>query len=489
MSRAGRNRFQIRAVLFLVLCFGICCFAFAKEEAKTAQGYYQDALTSWQQLKSLEETQNWDEYFAKGNDLRQVLESSLENAIAKSGNLEPVRLESKLLLWKFHASQQDTFTEGALIDLMNTAADFAKQQAAPEILKHVADELSANGEKAQARAIYKMYVDNLLKTNVSQEILKEKAGIFYKENNFDFSETLYDAYLEKLANSGIPKEKIVAELFEVAGIFVYKDNQPNDPAYAEKVFEKIEQLAGRAAFNEDQLYLRAFNLEKQKEYRKARDIYIQLLEAYPQTSRADKINYKLAVINLYVLKDINNARVAFEKLAEKDKSDVYAPLSLYQLGVISQWQQDAPSAKKYYTALIEKAGGNFSDISTRAGERLKEIEQARPMEYNLRVFMDACLKEGYVKLEAGKVDLASSLYLPKPDQQINIKAGPELPTTGCMEVQLQYFWSGDTGNFAPTALQPVFNTNFSQKGTKTVSLVVVSPTGTVDSSFIFIDVE
>ena len=62
--------------------------------------------------------------------------------------------------------------------------------------------------------------------------------------------------------------------------FSYKDQGPKDPAYAEKLFKEMEQSAGRDVFDEGLMYLRAFNLEKSKEYPKAKEAYLELLKHF-----------------------------------------------------------------------------------------------------------------------------------------------------------------------------------------------------------------
>jgi hypothetical protein len=132
----------------------------ANKSIEPALNYY-IALSRYTQLKYLEESKGWDEYFAKGNDYRADIVSAAQKAIKATGLSEPVQVYSKLLLFQFHKDQQDSFTEGALTDLMASAAACAQSGGDMKIIKGVADKLSAYGEKGKAKELYKIYAQKL----------------------------------------------------------------------------------------------------------------------------------------------------------------------------------------------------------------------------------------------------------------------------------------------------------------------------------------
>jgi hypothetical protein len=56
-------------------------------------------------------------------------------------------------------------------------------------------------------------------------------------------------------------------------------------------------------------------------------------------------------------------------------------------------------------------------------------------------------------------------------------------------VELQYLWSGHTGEKTPSLYESEFKTSYAYSGTKEINLVVVSPSGILDRSIYLIDVD
>jgi len=165
-----------------------------KKDALSPFINYYIALSRYYQLKYLEETQNWDEYFAKGNDYRSQLTEAAAKTVASTAVSEPLHLYAGLILWQFHRDQQDTFHESALADLMNSALEYTRDATDKLALKDVADQLQAYGEKAKSRQLYKIYVDKLIASNIKDEELNSVASGFYKQGNLELSEGIYDVY-------------------------------------------------------------------------------------------------------------------------------------------------------------------------------------------------------------------------------------------------------------------------------------------------------
>jgi hypothetical protein len=105
--------------------------------------HYYIALTRYYQLKHLEESQNWNEYFGSGNEYRAQIIESGQSAIDTTGSKDPVRVSSLLLLWRLHKDQEDNLADGALSSLMNAAVEYAKDAAYISLLKDVADQLKS----------------------------------------------------------------------------------------------------------------------------------------------------------------------------------------------------------------------------------------------------------------------------------------------------------------------------------------------------------
>jgi len=457
---------------------------------------YYIALSRYQQLKYLEETQNWDEYFAKGNDYRSKISEAAAKTVASIAVSEPLHLYANLILWQFHRDQQDVFHEAALADLMNSSLEYAKDATDIIPIKEVADRLVAYGEKGKSKELYKIYVDRLIASDIKDEALSNTALEFYKQGNLELSQGIYDVYIGKVV--AYPKEEAIPILIEIAKNFAYsaasavgglggKDEGLKDAFYAEKVFKKIEELGKEEAFNEELIYLRAFNLEKSKEYAQAKDAYLNLVQRFPSSAYADEADFKTAIIYTYILRDIKNGRAYFEKLSQKETLTPQGIASLYHLGLLSQWEENFSAAREYYKKLIEKAKEGFPQTFGLAQERMKEIEETKPIEYNLKTFLDLSLKDENTMYDMSKLDLKASLYRVSKGQELNIAASVYLPQTGCLQMEVQYFWSGDLGKTKPAFDEASFNTSFTDPGTKVINLVVVSPSGVLDRSIALID--
>jgi len=447
---------------------------------------YYVGLTRYRQLKYLEEKQIWDEYFSQGNTYRDEITAAMQKVVDTAQVSEPLRLYARLILWQFHKDQQDVFVDQALTDLMDSAFEYAKTAHDTKPIKIVADKLSSYGEKGKSKELYRIYADKTISSEIKDDELKEIAFGFYKEGNLDLAETFYDVYIGRLIKNLNP-QKTVPLLIDIARQFSYKDRQPNDPLYAEKIFEKIEGLAGEKGFDQDLIYLRALNLEKAKEYVKAKDLYLKLIDS--KAPYLDKITYKIGIIYTYILGDIKQGKDYFGKLAQKQSPIGRA--SLYQLGLLAQWQNDPDKAKECYNKLTENTGELAASPETisLANERLREIEDGEPLEYSLRTFLDAALKERNLSLQEKGISLNCHPYEAKKNEEVNIASTSYTSSSGCLQVEIQYLWSGQLGKTKPSADTPSFSTSYSEAGTKEINLVVVSPSGITGANFDLLDID
>jgi len=449
---------------------------------------YYIAQSRYHQLKYLEDTQKWDEYFAKGNTYRDELTQAAKNALDATTTKEPLNLYARLLLWQFHKDQQDAGALAALADLMSSVLEYSKSAVDIKPIKNIADKLLSFGEKVKSRELYGIYAERLSVSNIKDDGLADAAVGFYREGNLELAESIYDIYVDRITKS-TAKEKLIPILIDIARGFSYKDQGQNDPVYAEKIFKKIEELAGKKVFDQELLYLRAFNLEKAKEFVKAKDVYSDLVLAFSETVHTDEAIFKMGIINTYVLRDVKKGRDYFERLIQKKPAlSPWGISALYQLGLLSHWENDYTRAKDYYNKLIEIAAVNYPQTQACVRERLKEIEEAKPMEYNLKTFLDASLKEENNMLDMSKLDLRSHPYKAKKDESVNINSTAYTSPTGCMQIELQYLWSGDSGSKKPSPQQAAFDTTYTDAGTKVINLVVVSPTGIIERSLDLVDV-
>ncbi|MCM8781433.1 MAG: hypothetical protein NC908_05900 [Candidatus Omnitrophica bacterium] len=451
---------------------------------------YYIAKTRYRQLRYLEETQNWNEYFSQGNLYREEILKYAKDVISSTSPNEPLNIYARLLLWQFHKDQEDTFRDEAQENLMVGISAYAQGKSVDILLiKEIADVLQSYKEITPAKQVYRLYVDKLLSAEIEATELERIASQFYQEGNLELSSTLYDTYIQRIKTS-LSKEKLIPALIEIAKKFSYQDDANNDPEYAEKVFKEIEAVCGKEAFTEELFYLRAFNLEKAKDYIPARDAYLELLKRYPESIHHDEAVFKSAIISTYVAHDINTGSNYFEKLAQREIVTPWVISSIYQLALLKHWQQDLDKAKEYYHKLLELAKDDFIETVTLAKERLKEILEGKPMEYALKIFLDVSLKEEYAMLNMTKLDLVAHPYrVLKKEEIVGINSHPYVGETGCLQVELGYLWSGHLGTTKPNTQQERFNTTYLHHGTKEVNLLVLSPGGIIDYDLIMVDVK
>lgn len=463
-----------------------------KEKRQTAAPFadYYTALSRYHQLEYLEDKQLWDEYFNQGTKYREELLQCARRALGYTTSEEPLYAQLYLLLWQFHALRQDSFAESSLQDLESALLKYSGSQGPPFIIKEAADRFLKFGKRKQAKKFYDIYADRILSADIENDALREIALSFYNEGNLELSQGLYTAYLERISSAGKPAADMVTSMIDVAKLFSYSDQGLNDMLYAEEIFARAETLTGGETFGPELIYLRAFNLEKAREYSRAKDLYLDLLKADPQTPYADEANFKVAMIYAYVLRDLKSAVSFFEKIAsgEGEFLSPQAISSFYQLGLLSQWQGRPLQAKQYYDRLIEKSGDGFKETAALARRRLKEIKEERPIEYNLKMFLDASFKKEYSTSDLEGPGLKISLYRLSRGQEGSIGSCSYMPAAGCMQVDLNYLWSGHCGAAKLSKETSSFNTSYNSSGTKEINLVVLSPAGIVERNFELLDV-
>jgi tetratricopeptide (TPR) repeat protein len=236
------------------------------------------------------------------------------------------------------------------------------------------------------------------------------------------------------------------------------------------------------------LYLRAFNLEKGKELKKARDIYVELVTRNADSPHLNEALFKIAAISAFGLRDLDTGREYFTKLAQKDKADPETVSALYYLGLLSQWKEDLAEAKKYYDKAMLVAADNYKDTIELVRQRLGEIGNNRPIEYNLKTFLDASLRPENSRFNMTKVGLQALPLSPKAADAVEITSTAASDSGGCMQVAMDYYWSGNTGSAKPSLTTSGFNTTYALPGTKALFLVVFAASEIVDRDFCLVDV-
>ncbi len=459
---------------------------------------YYTALARYQQLAYLEKTQKWDEYFDQGNEYKAEIENNARKVVENSQPDDPLNINGRVLLWRFHREQQDPGHQEELQALLKAVQEYAQTAEDMSPLKNAGDSMLLNGEKTKAEGVYRLYAEKLALTAGGAEEVRKFARRVYREGNREFSQVLYTAYIDHIAKT-YPLEQVIADLNEIADLFIsHRESIP----YVVKIYDRTEAVGGNAVFTEPMMLKRAFALVQAKEYRAAKEVYQDFIKKYPCSGYYDEALFKLGVIYTYVLRDRDKGRLCFEQVAQKDdsvslkecgaearKTTPWFISSLYHLGLLSQWDKEPDKAAAYYTQLQDKAKGGFRDTVRLANERLKEIKEGNPIEYGLRLFLDASLKPENERFDMSRIDLSASVINAKGKENVRIFSNYSAFDTGSLQPEVQYLWSGDTGTATSSFEASVLDTSYEYGGTKTINLVVVSPQGVLDRGVYLLDVE
>jgi len=145
-------------------------------------------------------------------------------------------------------------------------------------------------------------------------------------------------------------------------------------------------------------------------------------------------------------------------------------------------------ASGYYDLLLKNAQDKYVLTVAAARERMKEIQENKPLSYNLKTFLDLSLNKDSALAEMNKAELRASSYILAKNQSNTVSSVVNMPQSGCNQVELQYLWSGDLGGVIPGVTEGSFQGAYSDSGTKEINIVIISPAGTVDRSFAMVDV-
>ncbi len=447
---------------------------------------YYTAYARYSQLRHLEDKQLWDEYFSQGNAYRDQIAYGAKEALNATQPRDRIHVEAGLLLWKFHKDQQDSSADDNLDDLMKSIALYAGENADIKPIKEAADTLASYGERGKSRELYKLYVNKILTSNITTGELKTIAVNFYNENNLDLSESVYDAYIERLGPS---KAALMPVLREIALQFSYKKNGAGDVVYAEQIFKRMETLGGADALDEELLYHRADNALRSGDYVNAKGFYVDFTKRFPRSLHADECVFKTAMIDVYMLKNPGEGRASFKKLAGREGAlTSWGIQSLYQLGLLSQWENDSATAQGFYDEGLKK-GVAFPETTELIRRRKQEINDKASIEHNLKMFLDASFSKEPGVSAAENVELACTPARTPIHEKVEVGTTASVGATGCFAVEMHYLWSGHLGTAQPGSDEASFATAYNEPGTKEINLVVVSSTGVVGHTLDFVDVE
>lgn len=438
-------------------------------------GYY-IGLCRYHQLKYLEEAQNWKEYFDSGNSYRQELFIETEKISAlcpRSG----FGVRSQALNWLQHKLQNDALQEGALNKLTQMLSSYTEQEGFDrEVIKEAADILSKQGETALAKDAYTMYTKGLLAQEKSADALLESAEGALKEGNISLSQIIYDRYIE-ISRASLSKDNLSESLISITRQFAADGwNRGKDPAYAEKIFGVLEEACGKSYFNEELRYLRAYNLQRIKEYVRCAQEYELLAKDFPKSIYLDEAEFKLGVIHTYLLGNKEKGITYWRNVIEREPSSLeYKAEAIYHQSLLSQYAGDLNAAKAGYARILVLISDNpdFKDLFVRASERQKELQEANPMEYNLKAFLEIAIGNPSA-IDGFGLELNVSPFKTTKSENVSFSAEQLQMQTGCLAPELTYLWSGELGSVMPRPTTAEFSTQYASKGVKVVNLAVLS---------------
>ena len=485
------------------------------QDCSAAAGYYL-ALCRYHQLRHLEEAQDWQEYFDKGASYREELFRQTQDIALNCPN-SPFAIRAQIINWLEHKARNDGEREDSLNKVISLINGYVKQARLEdiEVIKEAADALAREKETTFSRAAYNLYVNRMIAKEVSIDKLRHSAQEALTQGNLELSEAIYERYLQLIA-SFFSKDKFAAELIGLANKFAAgtpegdgaasnsrSHSKSLDPQYAERIFSALEDYSGADYFSQELQYLRAYNLERMKEYSKCALEYEELVTRFPAGQRAvvgppiaqaagaytDKAEFKLGLIYTYILGQKEKGLASWQKVIERNSSLNYVLESLYHQGLISQYEGKVDQAKAGYEKIVQLIGekADFKGLEQRVSLRQKEMQELKEIEYNLKMFLDSSLKEG--TLNQSPLELLASPL--KADIQEAVKFSSQQPVlqTGCLAPELTYLWSGDLGDVSPVPVEPEFISRYQSSGVKAVNLVVLTPAGVVGSCLEMVEVE
>ena len=451
--------------------------------------YYYKTLTRFSQMQFLEENKMWEELFDNKDLYVSDTEVDLEKAKKLSTSTDALSLKLKFLEWQLKKDNEEV-SINTLEDLFNLTQEYAQIHSDIQVIKDIADALSKEKQINYAKKLYSVFVSKISETGINQEELRKLTESFLEDDKIDLAISLYDVYLDRIINTQPDKSIAIQKMFDVAEKFAHSGWQEGlDPFYAEKVFKRIEFLYSIKAFSALSQYRRAYNLERSKEYESCLAEYLKLIDNFPKYQDKDRIYFRLGIFNVYVFNEIDQTKEYFLKVVSDYPKSLDYLNSLYHLGLLSHWQDNLEKASEFYKTILDKAKDikTDSEIVTLTELRIKEIEEEKDIEYNLRMFLEAKLKEReekkYIQLELFAKPAKNYL-----DEPVKFQTNSYFIDTGCLQQDFTYLWSGQLGSNQNPFNEYEFETSYQDLGTKVVNVVLVGPSGVVDGTIEMADI-
>ena len=304
---------------------------------KSPEIYFDLALTRFEEIAYWQETKNWEGVYDKAADYKKEIMDNLDKAEHLATGKPSVLLGVKFLRWQATGEDDPDRAFGLFNELVYTAKSMPSSADILDMIKQIGDELSSYEDKSMARRFYEIYVSKLRESHpCTGEELKAMALQSLNDGNVFLAKSLVEAYLNQLLEN---KDLAAKESVSVADKFVATGKEDGlDPSYAEAMYQKATELGGQAAFDAGAQYRRAYNLERMKDFPAALRQYKSLLDNYKEGVLRKEIYFRLGVLSAYAEKNIPKSQEYFLKIKDEFPRDPMALSSFYQLGLLSQWQ-------------------------------------------------------------------------------------------------------------------------------------------------------
>ncbi|MDP8260126.1 MAG: hypothetical protein P9L96_03885 [Candidatus Gygaella obscura] len=434
---------------------------------------YYTASARFAELKQYEDSQDWQRYFDLKEDYFTVIENNLSEVInAISSSVNAFQIEALYLDWILE-KQKTGFNENEKLDaLMEYIKDYDNDPSQFKLLKSVADRLLDEGLDRQSGIIYDIYAKKLIKNNLNSDLLLKTAEDAFKDGRFKLARSLYTAYLEVIYSTA-SKQEYLEHIIRIINLFVDIGWQPGiDSDFAEELFQQLEENFSEG-FDATILFLRAYNLERMSFYQEAITQFRQFITRFPNDEKINQALFHAGMIELYLLNKKEGLDL-LKQIVDKNNKSGYLKSALYYSALYLQKEDLTEQAKAYYQKLKDILEADTiidGKLLSLTNDRLNEINNTKPLENNLRFFMEAGFDS--VKL-LGNVSITPVPAKAYVNDNVEMASSYFVGNVGCFQPVLDFIWSGDLGSASVLNSTQQFSTTYSTQGPKIILLSVKS---------------
>jgi len=438
------------------------------KESDEPQIEYYSVLSKSMYLDSLEEEEDWENFYNNVNKFNAEIIKTANNAARKY----PVSVEivqMQYLSWKACIREDDQeAADEAYNELINTVIKYTEESNDISVFKNIAEKISDEGKVRQLNELFSSYKDYLSRNNAgisSIETLGKLAEEYLKEGKVDTAKVIYKHYIS-LVLKNYPKEKARSVLIEICEKFrshgYYK---AKDAGFAEEVYLYLTENIEQGVLKEENLFARAYNLEMMGNYRRAQRQYENFIGAYPQSKFIAEVYTRLGIISLFVFARPEEAQRFFKKVIEDFPNSFFSPFCMYHGALIYQLNGRKQNASPLYAKLIEDKGM----FSKAARQRLDEIKNKTRMDENIKKRFDSIFNKD--EKSSIMLTLKSEPERAFVNEPVIWDATAQDFSSGSIQPVFTYKWGGDTGSNDEPGNVTQFSTSYGEASPYIVSFI------------------